>query len=379
MIHHFITEPHHVKLVGNILNTQLFSTFSKEYPLVILTDPYVHSYLLPPILETLYSLDYRVIVLSLPSGEQSKTWEFFISLQNCLIDNKITIGSSILAIGGGVVLDMAGFIASTYCRGIPLFLIPTTLTAMIDAAIGGKNGINLRGFKNRLGTIYYPKDVWIYPEFLRSLPKQEWSNGIAEAIKHGCIANPYLWKFLHNHHETLFTSSEILKELIKRNCAIKAAIVARDPNDRGLRRILNFGHTFAHAIETLSQGYVPHGQAVSVGMMLEMKIALHSGITQDATLIDRLHSLLSAFHLPTTLQELQELIPEHLHQEFYHVEKIIQTLGYDKKNLSEKNMRIVMIEQLGKAAPFNGAYCTTPNMEILHSILREACHALCYS
>ncbi|QXE26917.1 3-dehydroquinate synthase [Chlamydia buteonis] len=377
MIKNFISNPHNIKLIGDFFNKKLFSSISTDYPIVIITDFQVAKEILPPILDFINSLDYKVIPLSFPPGEKNKTWEIFISLQNQLVDQDIPLGSTIIGIGGGVVLDMAGFLASTYCRGIPLFLVPTTMTAMIDACIGGKNGINLRGLKNRLGTFYPPKDVWICPEFLSTLPKKEWFYGISEAIKHGCIADAYIWEFLHNYSEMLFSSREILSEFIKRNCLIKAAIVSKDPYDKHLRKILNFGHTIAHAIETLSQGYLPHGLAVSVGMMIETKISLESGIMKNLSLPEQLHHLFKRFHLPTTLEELRDLIPQHLHNEFYNPENIIHALGYDKKNLSKKAIRMVMIEHLGRAASCNGVYCTVPKMDILYEILKSECYAVC--
>ncbi|WP_348662934.1 3-dehydroquinate synthase [Chlamydia vaughanii] len=377
MIENFITEPHNVKFVEHFFNQKLFSTISSAYPVVIITDLRVGEEILPPILDFMDTLGYKVILLTFPPGEQNKTWEIFISLQNQLVDQDVSLGSTILGIGGGIVLDMAGFLASTYCRGIQLFLIPTTITAMIDASIGGKNGINLRGLKNRLGTFYPPKDVWICPEFLETLPKQEWSNGISEAIKHGCVADAYLWEFLHNYSDMLFTSSEILKEFIKRNCLIKAAIVTKDLKDKHLRKILNFGHTIAHAIETLSKGYINHGLAVSVGMMIEMKISLESGIMKNPYLLEQLYNLLKRFDLPTTLEDLRMLIPQHLHKGFYNPENIIHTLGYDKKNLSKKAVRMIMIEHLGRVAPFGGTYCASPNIDILYEVLRNECHVMC--
>ncbi|MEF9497428.1 3-dehydroquinate synthase [Chlamydia sp. 04-14] len=377
MIENFISDPHNVKLVENFFNKKLFSSISTNFPIVIISDLHVAEEILPPILDFMDSLGYKVILLTFPPGEKNKTWEIFISLQNQLVDQDVSLGSTIIGIGGGIVLDMAGFLASTYCRGVQLFLIPTTMTAMIDASIGGKNGINLRGLKNRLGTFYPPKDVWICPEFLATLPKKEWFHGISESIKHGCIADAYIWEFLHNYSDMLFSSREILNEFIKRNCMIKAAIVAKDPKDKNLRKILNFGHTIAHAIETLSKGYIPHGLAVSVGMMIEMRISLESGIMKNPYLIEQLYNLLKHFYLPTTLEELRSLIPQHLHNGFYNPENIIHTLGYDKKNLSKKAVRMVMIEHLGRVAPYNGTYCATPKMDILYEVLKSECHVMC--
>ncbi|WP_201457083.1 3-dehydroquinate synthase [Chlamydia sp. 17-3921] len=378
MINTIITQPHSAKLVNKFFTKKLFSSISIAYPVVIITDHNIEHLVLPPVLDYMKSLGYEVILLSFPPGEQQKNWENFISLQNQLVEQGISTGSSVLGFGGGTVLDMTGFLASTYCRGMQLYLIPTTITAMIDACIGGKNGINFRGLKNRLGTFYLPKDVWICPEFLSTLSRQEWHYGIAEAIKHGCIADVYLWEFLDSHSSTLFSSPQILGEFIKRNCQIKAAITIEDPQDRNRRKILNFGHSIAHAIETLSKGYVNHGQAVSIGMMVEMKLSLISGVMKNSQLLDQLCTLLKKFDLPTTFEDLRTIIPQHLQKNFYHPENIIHTLGYDKKNLSKKALRIVMIEHLGRAASFEGAYCTSPNKEILYKVLQDECNLMCH-
>lgn len=378
MIDKFLDHPHTVKLVSNFLDKRLFSSIPQDHPIVIVSDSYVKTRLLPSAIEFMESLGYSVIVLSFPPGEQNKTWEVFLSLHNQLINNHVSSSSPILGIGGGIVLDIAGFLASTYCRGTPLFFIPTTLLAMIDASIGGKNGINFLGFKNRLGTFYPPQEVWICPKFLETLPRKEWMHGIAEAIKHGCIADASLWDFISGHREHLFTSPNILEEFIKRNCQAKAGIVVQDPKDKHLRKTLNFGHTLAHAIETLSQGYIPHGYAVSVGMILEAKIAWEMGKVRQGDLLELLSHMLRSFHLPTSLFDLRDLLPHRLYQEFQK-DKIIRVLGYDKKNLSTRAIRIVIIERLGRASACHGAYCATPSMDILNKIIQEEAHAMCYS
>ncbi|ANG65805.1 3-dehydroquinate synthase [Chlamydia gallinacea 08-1274/3] len=378
MIHPFLTQPHPMQLVTNLFNNKLFSSISRAYPIVIVSDYQVRDQVLPPIIEFMESLGYRVVVLTFPPGERNKTWETFLSLHNHLIDNNIPSSSPIFGIGGGVSLDIAGFLASTYCRGLPLFFIPTTLLAMIDASIGGKNGVNFRGLKNRLGTFYLPQEVWIHPQCLATLPQQEWTNGIAEAIKHSCIANTSLWEFMDTYRTDLCTSPEILEEFIKRNCQVKAEIVAKDPKDKNLRKILNFGHTFAHAIETLSQGYIPHGHAVSVGMVIEMKIAVAMGKVKQTNLLELVSHKLTSFHLPTSLAELRKFLPQHLRKEF-HKNNLMHFLQYDKKNPSTKAIRIVILEQLGRASTCDGAYCASPCKDILNQIIQEEFHVMCHN
>lgn len=379
MIKEILTQPHRAKLVSNFFSKELFSSLSLKNPLVIITDHHIQQLHLPPIISHLKLLGYKVLVLAFTPGEQSKTFEVFLSLQQQLIDLGISSGTPILGWGGGVVLDIAGFVAATCCRGVPLYLVPTTLTAMIDASIGGKNGINLQGVKNRLGTVYLPKDVWICPEFLSTLPQHEWSYGIAEAIKHGVIADPYIWEFLHTHHQEVFSSPKPLKELILRNCQVKAAIVKEDLHDRCRRKILNFGHSIAHAIEALSEGHVPHGKAVSVGMMIETQLSLACGVLWSPQVLKDLRTLLKLFHLPTTLEELRTSIPQSLHEHVYHPGNLMRILHYDKKNPSPKEFNMVMIERLGKAASFQGTYCASPRREVLLKVLENECSLMRYN
>lgn len=207
-----------------------------------------------------------------PAGEASKTREMKERIEDWMISLGCSRGTRIVAVGGGVVLDLAGFVAATYARGIEWTAVPTTLLAMVDASIGGKVGVNALGLKNMIGAFHLPASVEIDLRFLETLPKEEMQNGLAEILKYGFIADPSLLK------------EEGLEKRIGRSREIKEEIVAKDLYDRGVRASLNFGHTVGHAIETLSEYAISHGLAVAKGMALEATISHLAGyLSRDET------------------------------------------------------------------------------------------------
>jgi 3-dehydroquinate synthase len=203
----------------------------------------------------------------LPAGEQSKSLENYFKIVNKLEDT-----NTILAFGGGVIGDLAGFCASTYRRGIDLIQIPTSLLAMIDSSIGGKNGVNLGERKNYLGTIYHPDKVIIDTLFLKTLPKKEFNNGISEAIKYYLLFDSPKLEYLENPQTNL-------ENLIIECCKTKINVIEKEELDRGYRHLLNFGHTLGHAIELSCN--LSHGEAISIGMVGELKIAQELGLIKN--------------------------------------------------------------------------------------------------
>ncbi|MBS3091562.1 3-dehydroquinate synthase [Candidatus Pacearchaeota archaeon] len=240
------------------------------------------------------------------SGEQSKDIDVYKEILEKIRDN-----DTIIAFGGGVVGDIAGFVASTYKRGVKLIHIPTTLLAMVDSSIGGKNGVNLGEKKNYIGTIYQPFEVIIDPLFLETLQEKEWQNGLSEVIKYSYLfGKPDIKKI------SLKIDSKELDKVIFDCCKSKAEVVEKDPFDSGYRHVLNFGHTIGHAIELLSG--LNHGEAISIGMAKELELAVKRGITNkkdSEIIINRLKSV----GLPTS-------IPENLDKN-----KIIEIMKADKK------------------------------------------------
>jgi 3-dehydroquinate synthase len=228
-----------------------------------------------------------VETLTIPAGEANKTRESWARLTDQLLANGFGRDSTVIALGGGVVGDLAGFVAATFMRGVPFVQIPTTLLAMIDASIGGKTGVDTPAGKNLVGAFHPPKAVFSDPQVLATLSLNEIRSGFAEAIKHGVIADaPYLDAVAGRAPEMLATGgreSDSMLSLIVPSIEIKADIVSRDEREEGLRKVLNFGHTIGHAVELISGYSLLHGEAVAIGMALESELAEKIGVAQTGT------------------------------------------------------------------------------------------------
>ena len=288
------------------------------------------------------------------SSEAAKSQAVYLKLirQMVALDGKAK-SLFLVALGGGVVGDLTGFAASVYRRGIPYVQIPTTLTAQVDSAIGGKTGIDLPEGKNLLGSIYQPALVLSDLSALNSLPERHWSDGFAEVIKYGVIKDPSLFVLLERYgKEGIKNNSKTLEDVISRCVRIKAGIVAKDELDKkNLRIVLNFGHTAGHAIEAssrFSRRYT-HGEAVAVGMLIACDISMKLGHLKDAELPLRLEKTLVKFSLPIFYKNLE-------------TEALLKSMGYDKKNLSGFN-RFVLPISLGKT-------CVVSNVPT--EVIREA-------
>ncbi|NDH09402.1 MAG: 3-dehydroquinate synthase [Gammaproteobacteria bacterium] len=211
--------------------------------------------------------------LSIPAGEQSKTRAVKESLEDQMLAHACHKQTQIFALGGGVITDLAGFLAATYYRGVDFISIPTSLLAMVDSSIGGKTAVNTPWGKNLIGQFYFPKNVWIDLAFLKTLPSEEFSNGMAEVIKHAALFDSDYWEFLTSEFENILNMSlDALMTMIKRSIELKHEIVTRDPFEKKERALLNFGHTIAHGIESASDYTIKHGEAVAYGMILEAYI-----------------------------------------------------------------------------------------------------------
>lgn len=243
----------------------------------------------------------------LPPGEQEKTLARFGECLDALAKLGATRDATVLALGGGVVGDLAGFAAACWMRGIDVVQLPTTLLAMVDSSVGGKTAVDLPSGKNLVGAFHAPRAVFADTATLRSLPARELRTGLAEVVKYGAIFDDTFLDWLEAHAEALLAGDDAALALaIARSCAYKADVVARDPHERGDRALLNFGHTFGHAIET-EQGYagttgdgLNHGEAVAVGMVLAARLSAELGIAGAAD-AQRLRTLLERFGLPTSI------------------------------------------------------------------------------
>lgn len=273
----------------------------------IVTDETVAKLYLKEAINTLK--EYEVETVIIKAGEESKTLECYASIAQQLLDKQIRRNNVIIALGGGVVGDLTGFVASTIYRGIPFINVPTTLLSQMDSSIGGKTGIDFYNRKNILGTFYQPAMVLIDPNTLNTLSKREFANGMGELIKHGAIGNRKLFELLKKH-------PAIDEEIIYESLSVKKRVVEIDEFDQGERMILNFGHTFGHAIE-LSSDY-KHGECVAIGMLMAIRMGIDLKVTNPKVLGD-MQSILESYELPTVYLD-------------YH--KYLSKVVYDKKNLA---------------------------------------------
>jgi 3-dehydroquinate synthase len=247
-----------------------------------------------------------------------------------------------VAVGGGVVGDLAGFVAATYNRGLPLLMVPTTLLAMVDSSVGGKVGVNLPQGKNLVGAFHQPAGVWIDTSLLDTLPDREYRSGLAEVVKYGVIRDAEFFEWLEkNAPAVLAREPAAVAHVVARSCRLKADVVEQDEREEtGLRMVLNYGHTFAHAFESVGgYGTWLHGEAVAAGMVCASRLAERRGLI-SAEMTERQSALLARFQLPTARK------PE------WDVDRLIEAMRRDKKNVGGR-MRFVLPTRLGDVAPFD--------------------------
>lgn len=242
--------------------------------------------------------------VTVPAGEASKSLSQAFSLYSSCVRAELDRTSAIVALGGGVVGDLAGFVAATYLRGIAFVQVPTTLLAQVDSSIGGKTGVDLPQGKNLVGAFHQPALVVVDVSTLKTLPRRELVAGLAEVVKYGVIRDEEFLKFVEVQVGNLLAlEPAALERVVEVSCRIKAEVVAADPTEKGLRAILNFGHTVGHALEAAYGYRWLHGECVAVGMVAAAEIAEHSGIAREGRLALRLRRLLERLDLPTRLPE----------------------------------------------------------------------------
>jgi 3-dehydroquinate synthase len=279
---------------------------------------------------------FRVVRASVPAGEESKSLARASGLYDQLADARADRGTLIVAVGGGVVGDLAGFVAATWNRGLDLLMVPTTLLAMVDSAVGGKVGINHPRGKNLIGAFHQPRGVWIDTAMLATLPDREYRSGLAEVVKYGVILDAELFRFLEDHvGEILGRQSAAVEHLVARSCQLKASIVEQDERElTGLRAVLNYGHTFAHAFETVAgYGAWLHGEAVAAGMVCASLLAEKRSLVKKEV-PERQRALLRAFGLPTA--------PDR----GWDVDALVGVMRSDKKAVGGR-LRFVLVRRLG--------------------------------
>ncbi|ABQ26010.1 3-dehydroquinate synthase [Geotalea uraniireducens] len=300
----------------------------------VVTNPTVGAWYFEPVRESLVSAGFSVHKIEVPDGEEYKNSDTLKDIYDWLIDFGLDRGSFIVALGGGVIGDMAGYAAATYLRGIPFVQVPTTLLAQVDSSVGGKTGINHEKGKNLIGAFYQPRLVMIDVAVLDTLAEREYLSGLAEMAKYGVVLDAEFFRFMYDNVEKLLSrDKECLLAAVKRSCALKASVVEQDEREGGLRAVLNYGHTIGHAVETLT-GYRQylHGEAVAIGMAQAAKISESMGFSSsDDT--ERVLSLLSKLKLP---QDLPPFSPS----------EYIEAICHDKK-VRDGGLNFVFNKNLG--------------------------------
>ncbi len=271
-------------------------------------------------------------VITIGTGEEIKTLETVQEIYARLLSIEADRSAFIVGVGGGIVCDIAGFAASTFLRGVRFGFVATTLLAQVDASVGGKNGVNFEGYKNMVGLFHQPEFVICDPELLKTLPPREISCGLAEIVKHGAIADADLFAYLEQHAEDILAlDSTVIEKLVQASVHIKSAIVMRDETEKGERRLLNFGHTFGHAIEKVTG--IAHGEAVSMGMVIASALSVKKGLL-SAEEDQRLQVVLKNLKLPTRW----EASPQ----------KVLDAIAKDKKRTGDR-IHFVLLNGIGNA------------------------------
>ncbi len=295
-------------MIGNGIRNRLgpyLRALSLGEKVAVVTNPAIDRLYGADVRRSLQTARFVPKMIHVRDGERYKNLAEVERIYDQLILHRFERKSTLVALGGGVIGDMAGFAAATFLRGIPFIQVPTTVVAQVDASIGGKTGVDHPRGKNLIGAFHQPKLVCVDPTVLASLPRREFIAGLAEVVKYGMILDAGFFKYLErNASAILAMDSEKLFHCIKKSAALKAKVVSADERESGLRKILNYGHTLGHAIETLT-GYrkYKHGEAVAIGMASAAKLAYFLGMT-ELRLVQRQITLLRAFNLPTELPKL---------------------------------------------------------------------------
>ncbi len=296
--------------------------------------------------------------VSFPAGEGSKSRRVRDEIEDGIIQLGAGRDTALVALGGGVVGDLVGFVAATFKRGIPYVQVPTTLIGMVDSSIGGKTGINHPAGKNLLGAFHQPSAVYIDVDYLKSLPDRHYASGLAEVIKCGVIADRALFASIETHLDRILRREpDLMSRLIEACCRIKARVVMEDPRESSRRKILNYGHTIGHAIETLSGFRLAHGEAVAIGMVAEARVAARLGMLSPEA-VARIARLCDATGLPTAVPPA------------FTPAAILQVARHDKKNRQGRIAYALPI-RIGAMASERGDYAVPVNDTLVTEILQD--------
>lgn len=325
----------------------------------VITDSNVSEIYARPICENLLRAGYEVDMFVFPAGEKSKTRETKARIEDAMLEKGYRRDCCIIAVGGGVVTDISGFIAGTYGRGVPFINYATTLLAAADASVGGKTAVDTPLATNLIGLFNQPEKVYIDIASWTTLPEREVKSGMAETIKHACMASEDMFEFLEENMGDIMSFSQFACEYIaENNCQIKYKVVMQDEREAGLREILNLGHTVGRAIETVSDYNLLHGEAVAIGMVAQALLSESLGYMTEEQ-VARVIALLEKAGLPTT-------IPGYIDRE-----ELVQKLYTDKKVRSGK-LRFVLQKGIGNVVEFTpGVYAKTVEEDIVREIIQK--------
>ncbi len=308
-----LSGPQLLKKAGALISNAVSSSRA-----VMVTDSNVGPLYAQQIIDSLSAEGTQVEVITIPAGEENKTLATASGIYNTLAAMYIDRGNPLIALGGGMIGDLAGFVGATYLRGLPLIQIATSLVAQVDSSIGGKVAVNHENLKNQIGTFYQPFLVLSDSSCLKTLPEDEFINGLGEVIKSALIMDEELFNIIENGMELIKSRNEkTLDKVIFRSARVKTSVVEKDEKDKGLRQILNFGHTIGHAIETCSDFNISHGRAVAIGMVLASKASQLLGLLSQSD-YERIKNLIRRSGLPVTLPDVK-------------ADDIIDVIKHDKK------------------------------------------------
>lgn len=317
-------------------------SFKTSPKTALISNPTVYKLYGKAVLNSLKTAGFNAIPVIIPDGEEYKDITTIINIYGELLKHGLDRRSVLIALGGGVIGDITGFVASTYMRGIVYIQIPTTLLAQVDSSVGGKTGVNHKLGKNMIGTFYQPRLVWIDIDTLKTLPKRELLAGLAEVIKYGVIKDKRLFNFLEdNNRKILHLDKNALSHIITRSCEIKAEVVSKDERESGLRATLNHGHTIGHAIETVTEyKKFLHGEAIAIGMHLEAKIAEILGFLKIHDVL-RIKALIDSFGLPSEMPSDLDM------------DTLMSSMQLDKKAVAGE-LKFILPERIGNVRIYKG-------------------------
>ncbi|MCR4335819.1 MAG: 3-dehydroquinate synthase [archaeon] len=343
------------KLAETIAN----DNFGNSY--CIVTDSNMERIFGKKLLQQFKKIKVKADIVSFPAGEKNKNLKTAEKILNQMLAKGFDRKSCVVALGGGIAGDVAGFCAATYLRGIKFVQVPTTLLAMVDSSIGGKTGVNLSKGKNSVGTFTQPQRVYVCPEFLDSLPQREIRNGLAEVVKHAVLRDAEFFDYLDkNVQKLLVCDKKILVKVVMKNCEIKARVVEKDEKEGNYRRIVNFGHTIGHAIEILGNYKIHgHGEAIAIGMVVESEISKELGLLKESE-VEKIEKLLHKIGLPTRVPKGKN----------YDLNRIFELTKSDKKTISGK-VYYSLPEKIGKMYSKKGNFGNQVDKNIVMKALRR--------